>query len=258
MYFQRLKDLYRFLTHEDELFVYASSLSFYTIFGFVPLLLIVCSILLILPEFRSAFEEIKEFMLSNILPTHSEAVAQFLDPLLSDSPKMGILGFFYVLLTSILFFRNYEYITAKVFGSHVRGILLSLLLYGVLSLLFPLFFGVAFYAMLEFQSFWHSDVLSSFSLKFFPFLVAWGVFALLFRVSANKKLTFRALVSSSFFSSLCWSLAKWIFVYYVAFNRSYSVIYGSVSFVLFAMLWIYISWFIVLLGMRICEGINKK
>lgn len=258
MYFQKLKDLYRFLTHEDELFVYASSLSFYTIFGFIPLLLIVCSILLLLPEFRNAFEGIKEFMLSNILPTHSEMVAQFLDPLLSDSSKMGVLGFFYVLLTSVLFFRNYEYITAKVFGSCARGLLPSLFLYGVLSLLFPLFFGVAFYAMLEFQSFWHSDVLSSFSLKFFPFLLAWGVFALLFRVSANKKLTFKALISSSFFSSLSWSFAKWVFVYYVTYNRSYSTLYGSVSFVLFAMLWIYISWFIVLLGMRICEGMNEE
>lgn len=258
MYFQKLKDLYRFLTHEDELFVYASSLSFYTIFGFIPLLLIVCSILLLLPEFRIAFEEIKGFMLSNLLPTHSEVVAQFLDPLLSDSSEMGVLGFFYVLLTSVLFFRNYEYITAKVFGSCVRGLIPSLVLCAVLSLLFPLFFGVAFYAMLEFQSFWHNDLLSSFSLKFFPFLVAWGVFALLFRVSANKKLSFKALVSSSFFSSLGWSIAKWVFVYYATYNRSYNTIYGSVSFVLFAMLWIYLSWFIVLLGMRICEGMNQK
>lgn len=258
MYFQKLKDLYRFLTHEDELFVYASSLSFYTIFGLIPLLLIVCSILLLLPEFRSAFEGIKDFMLSNILPTHSQVVAQFLDPLLSDSSKMGVLGFFYVLLTSILFFRNYEYITAKVFGSCVRGLIPSLALYGVLSLVFPLFFGVAFYAMLEFQSFWRNGILNSLGLKFFPFLLAWGVFALLFRVSANKKLTFKALLSSSFFSSLSWSLAKWVFVYYATYNRSYSTIYGSVSFVLFAMLWIYISWFIVLLGMRICEGINKE
>lgn len=258
MHPQQFKSLYRFLTHEDELFVYASSLSFYTLFAFVPLLLIIYSILAFVPEFRIEFEAIKELMLANILPTHSEMVAEFLDPLLSNRSKVGALGVFYVLLTSILFFRNYESITAKVFETNVRSFLPSLVLYWVSFLLSSLLFVGSFYAVLKFRGFWSEYIMGTWGLRLFSFLFAWAIFVLLFKISANKKLSFKALLNASLFSALCWSVAKWIFVYYVTYNRSYSTIYGSVSFVLFVMLWIYISWLIVLLGMRICEGMAKN
>ncbi|WP_034583963.1 YihY family inner membrane protein [Helicobacter pametensis] len=255
---QRIKSLYNFLTHEDELFVYASSLSFYTIFALIPLLLIVLSILLLLPDFQNTFLEIKDFLLSNVLPTHSEVVARFLDPLLVHSSKMGIVGFVYILFTSILFFRNYEYITSKVFRSSPRAFFDSLSMYWMLVSLFPLFLGISFYFVFELKSLWGYWSLGPLFVQLMPILGGWFVFLVLFKISANKKLDLQALVFTSLLTSLSWNIAKWIFVYYVAFNHSYKTIYGSVSFVLFVMLWIYVSWLIVLFGMRICEGIHQK
>lgn len=256
-FYQKIKSIYNFLTHEDELFVYASALSFYTIFALIPLLLIVLSVLLLLPDFQNAFLEIKDFLLSNVLPTHSEVVAKFLDPFLMQSSKMGILGFVYILLTSILFFRNYEYIASKVFRSSPRGFFDSLSLYWMIVSLFPLLLGISFYFVFEFRNLW-SGGFFSFLMQFSPIFWGWFIFLFLFKISANKKLELSPLLISSFLTSLSWNIAKWIFVYYVAYNRSYETIYGSVSFVLFVMLWIYVSWFIVLLGMRICEGMISK
>ncbi|MCE3046710.1 YihY family inner membrane protein [Helicobacter kayseriensis] len=254
----KAKALYSFLTHEDELFVYAASLSFYTVFAFIPLLLIVLSILLLLPNFQNTFLEIKDFVLSNVLPTHSEIVARFLDPLLIQSSKMGILGFIYILFTSILFFRNYEYITSKVFGSSPRTFFDSLSLYWMIVSLFPLLFGVLFYFVFQFRKIWESYIFLPYLLQLAPIMVGWMMFLFLFKISANKKLNPQALFFATFLTSLGWNIAKWSFVYYVAHNRSYETIYGSVSFVLFGMLWIYVSWLIVLFGMRVCEGIHRK
>ena len=257
-FWKRSKVFYDFITQEDDLFVYSASLSFYTIFALIPLLLLVLSILLLLPDFQNRFEELKDFILSNILPTHSELVARFLDPLLSQSSKMGIVGFMYVFLTSILFFRNYEYITAKVFGASPRGLFDSLSIYWMLVLLFPLFFGVSFYLVFEFRNLLSTSVLMSFAVRFFPILFTWIIFFVLFKISSKKRIAFQALVFSSLSASITWNIAKWVFVYYVAYNSSYKTIYGSVSFVLFLMLWIYLSWLIILFGMRICEGIHRK
>ena len=257
-FWKRAKMFYDFITYKDDLFVYSASLSFYTIFALIPLLLVVLSILLLVPDFQNGFEELKNFILSNILPTHSELVAKFLDPLLSHSSKMGIIGLVYVLLTSILFFRNYEYITAKVFGTSPRDFFDSLGVYWMLVSLFPLFFGISFYFIFEFRTFLGTSVLVAFLMRCFPILLSWMIFFLLFKISSQKKLDFQALALSSLFASVGWNVAKWIFVYYVAYNSSYKTIYGSVSFVLFLMLWIYISWLIVLFGMRICEGIHCK
>lgn len=256
---EKCKKLYNFLTHEDELFVYASSLSFYTIFALIPLLLIVIFILFLLPNFQEAFEEMKRFILSSVLPTHSEMIANFLNPLLENSSKMGIVGFVYIIFTSIMFFRNYEYITSKMFNSTPRSFFNSLSLYWMLISLFPLVLGISFYYVLQYKSFWgDSGVVFTFLAPLSPIFFGWLIFLILFKISANKELHIRSLILASLITSIGWNIAKWAFVYYVTYNQSYTNIYGSISFILFTMLWIYVSWFIVLLGMRICEGFHRK
>ena len=147
---ERFWQIYNFLTHEDELFVYASSLSFYTIFALIPLLLIVFSILFLLPNFQEKFGKFKEIILSNVLPTHIEMISAWIDPLIEHSSKMGIIGFVYILFTSIMFFRNYEYITSKMFNSKPRSFLVLFHCIGRLLLFFLWFWGCHF--ILHFNS----------------------------------------------------------------------------------------------------------
>lgn len=255
---ERFWQIYNFLTHEDELFVYASSLSFYTIFALIPLLLIVFSILFLLPNFQEKFGKFKEIILSNVLPTHIEMISAWIDPLIEHSSKMGIIGFVYILFTSIMFFRNYEYITSKMFNSKPRSFFGSLSLYWTLITLFPLVLGVSFYFAFQLKDLWEGSGVLSVLLPFSPLLTGWVMFLILFKISSNKEIAIKSLLIASALTSLAWNIAKWVFVYYVAYNQSYTSIYRSISFVLFAMLWIYISWFIVLFGMRICEGLDQK
>lgn len=255
---ERFWQVYNFLTHEDELFVYASSLSFYTIFALIPLLLIVSSILFLLPNFQEKFGEFKKIILSNVIPTHIEMISAWIDPLIENSSKMGVVGFVYIVFTSIMFFRNYEYITSKMFNSKPRSFFNSLSLYWTLITLFPLVLGVSFYFAFQFKELWEGNGFLSIVLPFSPLFVGWLMFVVLFKISSNKEIALRSLLIASAFTSIAWNIAKWVFVYYVAYNQSYSSIYGSISFILFAMLWIYVSWFIVLFGMRICEGLDQK
>lgn len=254
---KRFWQVYNFLTHEDELFVYASSLSFYTIFALIPLLLIVSSILIVLPNFQEKFGEFRSIILQNVLPAHLEFITQWIDSFLSNSSKMGIIGLVYIIFTSIMFFRNYEYITSKMFNSTARKFFNSISLFWTLITLFPLVLGISFYFAFQFKNLWEEGILSIL-MPISPILIGWLMFLLLFKISANKEIAFKALFVASGLTSLFWNIAKWIFVYYMDYNQSYSSIYGSLSFVLFGMLWVYTSWFIVLFGMRICEGLNQK
>ncbi|RDU69442.1 YihY family inner membrane protein [Helicobacter cholecystus] len=254
---KRFWQIYNFLTHEDELFVYASSLSFYTIFALIPLLLIISSILIVLPNFQEKFGEFRSIILQNVLPAHLELITQWIDSFISNGSKMGIVGFVYIIFASIMFFRNYEYITSKMFNSTVRKFFNSISLFWTLITLFPLVLGISFYFAFQFKGLWEEGILSVL-MPLSPIIVGWFMFLLLFKISANKEMAFKALFLASALTSLCWNIAKWVFVYYIYYNQSYVSIYGSLSFVLFGMLWVYVSWFIVLFGMRICEGLNQK
>ena len=95
---------------DKELTLFAASLSFYTIFTIIPLLLIMLTLLTSLPSIQELIETIKLLIFSNLMPVNSEAMMQHIDGFLQNTAKMGIVGFIMILIASLLFFKNFEYI----------------------------------------------------------------------------------------------------------------------------------------------------
>jgi membrane protein len=84
------------------------------------------------------------------------------------------------------------------------------------------------------------------------------LFFVLFKLSANIKVSIRSALISSLVVTVMFSIAKEIFIYYVFLNKSYTTLYGSFSILMFLFLWIYASWFIFLNGLKLCHFINSK
>ncbi|MCH5313903.1 MAG: YihY family inner membrane protein [Helicobacter sp.] len=249
----KIKSIWDFVA-DKELSFYAASLSFYTIFAIVPLLLIFFSIFINLPNFQSQVEQIRDLILSNILPTHTEVISQYLDTFMQNSSSLGMMGLGYTLVASIMFFRNYEYIAAKMFNSKPRKFFDSLVMYWTMITLFPIALAFSIYFSTEVQKTLKDTADLSIVLDFVPYLITWAIFFLLFKLSANKPLKLLSLLASSVLTTAVWLLTKWGFVYYVFYNQTYKSVYGPISIFLFLMLWIYVSWFVILYGMRFCEG----
>ncbi|GAD19021.1 YihY family inner membrane protein [Helicobacter fennelliae] len=248
---------YRFLTYRQEMFYYAASLSFYTIFALIPMLFIIFSVLLAFSKFQDKIEDMQAFILSNILPTNAETMINFMHTFLENGSKMGIVGIISVFITSLLFFRNYEFITSKMFDSKPRAFVDSLMLYWTMVTLFPLGSAVIFYFSVSAQGMFGFFENNSYFLDTCVWFITCMLFLILFRISANKPLHKRTLFISSFVCGTIWVGIKNLFVYYIAYNKIYTTLYGSVSIVLFLMVWIYISWLVMLFGMRACQGILK-
>jgi len=240
---------------DPELVYYASSLSFYTIFTIIPLLLVLFSIILKLPSFDSFYEHIKNFLFSHILPSHQEAIEQYINQFLSNSSHIEIMGIVYVLFTSIMFFQSYEYIVNKIFNSKPRSFWNSLTLYWTMITLLPLvlilsiYLSVKFYKLLEENG--YMLTITSLNILPFPYLIMWFLFFLTYKISVTIKIRNRVLVLTSLIASSFWEVAKSGFVYYVIYNKTYLSIYGSFSILMFFFLWIYLSWIIFLYGLKL-------
>nr|WP_238700298.1 YihY family inner membrane protein [Helicobacter jaachi] len=249
----KLKSVWDFVA-DRELSFYAASLSFYTIFAIVPLLLIIFSIFVNLPTFQSQIEQFRDLILTNIMPTHTDVISQYLDTFMKNSSSLGMMGLGYTLVASILFFRNYEYIAAKMFNSTPRKFFDSLVMYWTMITLFPVALAFSIYFSGEVQKTLKGTADLSILFDLLPYLLTWAMFFLLFKLSANKPLKLLSLVVASLLTAGVWLLTKWGFVYYVFYNQTYKSVYGPISIFLFMMLWIYVSWFVLLYGMRFCEG----
>ena len=245
---------------DKELTLFAASLSFYTIFTIIPLLLIMLTLLTSLPNFSEHYETIKIFIFSNLMPVNSEAMMEHIDGFLENSGKMGVMGFVMILVASLLFFKNFEYIANKIFDAQPRGLWNSITTYWTMLTLTPIALGISFYITGYIATLMASNTLtSSFNiLPLVPYLIIWGLFFLLFQISANTKVNPKASAISSFIISIVFNLSKNAFVYYVFLNKSYTTIYGSFAILMFLFLWIYVSWIIFIYGLKLCYLLNQK
>jgi membrane protein len=95
------------------------------------------------------------------------------------------------------------------------------------------------------------------ALSIFPFLLLWGIFFIIYKIAINADVSTKAAALSSFIVAIVWGIAKNSFIQYVFYNKTYTTMYGSFSVVIFFFLWIYVSWIIVIYGMKLCYLINR-
>ena len=243
---------------DKELTLFAASLSFYTIFTIIPLLLIMLTLLTSLPSFAEHYETIKTFIFSNLMPVNSELIMDKLDAFLENSSKMGMIGFAMVLVASLLFFKNFEYIANKIFHAKPRTLWESITTYWTMLTLTPIALGVSFYITGYIATLMASNSLTSgFNiLPLVPYIIIWALFFLIFQIGANAKINPRASALSSLIISIIFSVSKNAFIYYVFLNKSYTTMYGSFAIVMFLFLWIYVSWIIFIYGLKLCYIID--
>ena len=236
----------------DDLLYYAASLSFYTIFALVPILLISVTIMANLPLFEIYYQDIKNEFLANIMPSQTEALIAYMDTVLKNGVKIGLMGIFYVVVTSIFFFNNYEYIVSKIFHKPKKSFFKALSTYGTLMTFTPILLALILFLTASAAENL-SSILSYLHLSlngFVSFFLTWLMFFILMKASINFKIPLHAVIKSSFVTALLWFIAQKIFITYVFINTTYASLYGSFSSLLFFFLWIYISWIIYLFGLK--------
>jgi len=261
-----LKEYYIFIRDftsalfENKLSYYSSSLSFYTLFSIIPLLVIILSIFTNLPLFDDVYKDIQTMLFQNLMPTNSEEILVYINSFVENSGKLGMVGVIYVLFASMMFFKNYDYIVNDIFECKRRSFWSSVSVYWTLITLTPVMLILSFYLSTQMQDILDKNRLTDGIelLNILPFFIIWGVFFLSYKISANTHVSKLAATISSFISSLAWYLAKVGFIFYVIHNKTYLSIYGSLSILLFFFLWIYISWAIFLHGLKFCYMLDRE
>jgi membrane protein len=66
----------------------------------------------------------------------------------------------------------------------------------------------------------------------------------------NSRIQFRSALAGAFFAAVLWELGKLGFTTYLRYTTGYAKFYGSIAILPLFMLWVYLTWLIVLLGMQ--------
>ncbi len=108
-----VKKIYQFFRTDDTLDE-AASLSFYTLFAIVPTLLIALTALTKVEGFEVLVERANNFLVANLLPVNHHVISSYIKDFVENSAQIGVMGVIFVLVTSMFFFMDYEYIINKI------------------------------------------------------------------------------------------------------------------------------------------------
>jgi uncharacterized BrkB/YihY/UPF0761 family membrane protein len=86
-------------------------------------------------------------------------------------------------------------------------------------------------------------------------LISTGFLTVIYSVVPNARVRLTSAISGAFVAAILWEAAKWGFAYYVK-SAGYTKLYGALALLPLFLLWIYVAWMIVLLGLFISYSLQ--
>ncbi len=89
------------------------------------------------------------------------------------------------------------------------------------------------------------------TLKMIPYGLIWALFTLVYMVMPNTRVRFSAGLTAGIIAGTTYQLAQWFYIAFQVGAARYNAIYGSFAALPLFLIWLQISWFIVLFGAEI-------
>jgi membrane protein len=82
-------------------------------------------------------------------------------------------------------------------------------------------------------------------------VISTTLFLLMYVLVPNTRVKVLPALAGAFVAALLWEGGKWGFTQYLAHSTGYARLYGSIALIPLFLLWIYVTWIIVLLGLQV-------
>jgi membrane protein len=252
----RLIDLYRFgLTRleEERLPQVAGSLTFNTVLALVPVLTIALAIFTTFPIFNTFRTNLEAYFIQSLIPKAiSNTILDYLGMFAAKASRMSVVGAIALLLTTAATMAMIDRTFNDIWRVKTkRPLVQRIIAYWTIVTLGPLLIGISISmtSHLVKATDWLAMTLP-FVGAFLDSTVSVGLttlaFTLLYMVIPNRFVDWRDAAWGGFIAAIAFEIGKRAFTIFVTRFGSYTVIYGALAAIPIFLLWIYISWLIIL------------
>ena len=248
----------------DNCLLHASALAFTTILSFIPFLAVMFALL------KGFDAEIDlEILVLNHLALGSEEIVDAVFTYISNTSmaKLGMFGIITLLLTVLTLLNSIEKSFNHIWRvketrslSRLFSDYLSLTIFGPILLLAAISMTTTLESQALVKYLIGMDVIGIIILtlfKIFPYLAMWALFTGLYLYMPNTRISPRAALLGGAFGGILWQLLQWSYVTFQIGVTRNNAIYGTMAALPVFMIWIYISWVIVLLGLEVTFAIQN-
>jgi len=238
----------------DRISENAAALTYMSLFALVPLLTVLYTMASAIPAFQGLEERMQAFLFENLLPETSLEIQDYLSDFSQQAKNLTGPGIVFLVVTAVLMLRNIEKAFNLIWRAREnRSPVSSFLLYWAVLSLAPVTVGMGLAISTYVTSFTSTltayDIIGirAFLLRIAPLLLTTAGFTLLYVAVPNCRVPFKHTVIGGLAAALAFHFARTAFTKLVV-GSSYTFIYGAFAAVPLFLLWIYLSWNIVLMG----------
>ena len=242
----------------------AASLAYTTLLGLVPLFTVAFAYVARFPLFEPTQQALETFLLRFFLPGSGRVIHQYLTEFTAKSAELKGIGTVFVILTVFLLVWQIESEINAIWGVRApRSVLRRTLI-----ILVGLFAGPAVIGATVYFISWLIDEsvalvpVRSQTLALFVQPVALAVetfvFTLMYWLVPAQPVRFRLAFFGGLLAGVAFEVAKYGFRFYITHFQTYQAIYGALATLPLFLLWIYLSWIIVLVGAALTATLSER
>ena len=234
---------------DNESSLAASSLAYTALLSLVPFMSVLVTVFSAMPVFEDASQQMQNFIFQNFVPATGAVIQEYIAGFVEKARGLTVTMFLAVFVTSILMMNTMVKALNRIFDSQVTVRLRrKLMMYWAVLTMGPLLVGggIALSTLVfEYSVFASFKVLF---VKVMPVLSAMVAFFLIYYIVPTRKVKWQNALVGALFSAVCFELAKKGFTLYVTSIPSYQKVYGALATIPLFLVWMFLSWNIVLMG----------
>lgn len=240
---------------EDRCPQIAGSLTFTTLLALVPLFAVVVAGLSALPFFEDTMVQVKIFLLRNLVPEIAgKIITVYMIQFAEAAGRLTTVSLAALFAMAIAMLLTVDRSLNLIWRIHrPRPLWLSLAGYTALLALGPALVGLSLWVtswLVAASGDWlaPSGELQSIVLRIVPVSVSALAFLLVYRIIPNRHVPVRHALAGGVLAALLFELMKSAFAAYIRAVPTYRLVYGAFASVPIFLLWLYLSWLVVLFG----------
>ncbi len=267
---ERLRFLADFLRYlgkrfvDDDCMETAGLLCYATLLSLVPLLAVVLSMFSAFSVFDQWSDAAQNFLFKNFVPAAGEVIQKNINQFVQKASTLTAAGIVFLIVTALILMSNIERSLNRIFRVHrARSLTGRLLVYWSTLTVGPLLlgasFGVSSYLLSLPLVVGAAEGIGGVPklLKLAPVIASSVAFSLMFVIVPHRVVRWRHAVTGGVVAALLLELAKSGFGLYVTHFPTYNKIYGALAAIPIFLVWVYLSWVVILLGASLTAALSE-
>jgi membrane protein len=242
----------------------AASLSYSSLLALVPLFAISLAVLSAFETFAGLRQQLQEMLFDNLMPSAGSAAVQYFTSFVDNASRATGVGILGLAATAVLLLNTITDGFNRIWrAGEARPLVVRILIYWALLTLGPMLVGASFslstYAFAIVQWSGVEDYTGSLIdlAAFLPFVLTTFAFMMAFFIVPNRPVQLGHALAGALVAGVLFELLKRGFGLYLKYFPSYEAIYGALAAVPIFLVWMYLSWAVVLLGAEIAASLPE-